>query len=412
MIEPLEIHRHTVNGMEALLAPRRGSGLAAAAAVWRRGSAEEDAGEHGLASFTAGMLMRGTARRTSEQLAFDLESLGALAGEESGPDSGALSLRVAASEAPQALEILFEALRVPAFDPIEHEIHRQEVLADLRMREDDTFDVAFRAYARAMFAGHGYGHPSEGEPEDVAGMTPERCRRRHAATIRPETLLFIGVGDFEPEQWRERLARLTADWPRDGAPTPRAAAAPPAERPREAPLAKPGLQQGIVVVGYRTPGVGHADYPALRLASAALGEGFGGRLFSNLRDRRSLAYAVGALLRTHRLAGHQILYIGTKPASIEEAREGLIEEAEAIRRQPLGAEDLERARQYVVGKYWLGRQSLAQRAGGLAWWEDVGGDAALDAAWPARLEGVGAEAVRAAAERWWVDPTVAILRPE
>jgi zinc protease len=360
-----------------------------------------------------GMLMRGTTRRSSEQLAFDLESLGALTGEDSGLDSGALSVRAAAGEAPPALEIHFEALREPAFDPVEHEIQRQEVLADLRMREDDTFDTAYRAYARAMFAGHGYGHAGEGEPETVAVLTPDDCRRWHAAAIRPETILFVGVGDFELDAWRAMLDRLSAHWPAvRTAPRPRAAAPPPAERPREALLTRAGLQQGLVVTGFRTPGVDDPDYPALRLASAALGEGFGGRLFTNLRDRRGLAYAVGSALRTHRLAGHQILYIGTKPETIDEARAGLLEEAEAIRNAPLDAAALGRAREYVIGKYLLGRQSLAQRAAGMAWWEDIAGDAALDAQWPARLASVTAEDIRRAAARWWTDPTTAVLKPK
>jgi len=115
--------------MEILLAPRRGEGLVAAEALARRGSVDEAPGEHGLASFTISMLMRGTARRSSQKLAFDLESLGAMAGEADGADACSLSMRAAAPEASQVMEILFEALREPAFDSVEHEINRQETLA-------------------------------------------------------------------------------------------------------------------------------------------------------------------------------------------------------------------------------------------------------------------------------------------
>jgi zinc protease len=403
--------RLKTGGMDVLLAPRPGSGLVAVATVIRRGSADERPGEHGLASFALSMLMRGTARRSSRQMAFDLESIGAMAGAEDGMDTGSLSLRATARVAPEALGILFEALREPAFDAAEHEIHRQETLALLRMAEDDTFGHTYREYLKAMFAGHGYGHPSEGEIADVEAIAPEDCRRWHGEAIRPETLLLVAVGDFEPKAWEGLLGGLAGDWRPEGAPRARGEIAPDGRRAPDPALTRPAIQQGFIAGGFRTPPITHPDYPALRLASAVLGEGFAGRLFTHLRDERSLAYALGAMLRPYRLGGHQVLYIGTKPSTIDEARAGLLAEAEALRREPVSQTDLDRARQYVIGKYLMGTQSLAQQAGMLAGWEDAAGDAALAYAWPDRLRAITAEQVLEAARAWWTEPTLAVLRP-
>jgi len=406
-----QFERLKVGAMDVMLAPRPGTGLAAALAMVRRGSADERPGEHGLASFTTAMLMRGTRRRSSEQMAFDLESIGALAGDSDGMDTCSLSVRAAASEAPAALEILFEALREPAFDPAEHEIHRQEVLASLRMVEDEKFGFTYREYLKTMFAGHGYGHPTEGELADVQAIAPEDCRRWHGEAIRPESILFVAAGDFEVQAWVEMLARLIADWPAAGAARPRVEAPPPPDHAPELALSKPDLNQGFVVGGFRTPTVTHVAYPALRLASAALGEGFGGRIFTELRDKKSLAYALGASLHAYRLAGQQILYIGTKPETIEEARAGLLVEAEHLKENLLTEEELNRAREYVIGKFLMGHQSLGQRVGNLAWWEDAAGRAELDVEWPDRLRSVSADQILEAARRWWREPTMAVLRP-
>jgi zinc protease len=397
--------------MEVILAPRPGSGLVAATAVIRRGSVDEREGEKGIASYTTAMLMRGTRRRSSEQMAYDLESIGALAGDEDGMDTCSLSVRSAASEAPQALEILFEALREPAFDATEHETYRQELMAHLRMVEDDKFGFTFRNYLKVMFAGHGYGYPSEGEMADAEAITPEKCRAWHGEAVRPEAMLFVAAGDFEVDAWRAMLEQRVADWPANGSARPRVQAPPPAGHEPALTLTQPDLQQGFIVGGFRTPPVTHPDYPALRLASAALGEGFGGRIFTNLRDKKSLAYALGAALYSYRLTGQQILFIGTKPQTIEEARDGLLEEANYLKNNLLGEEELSRAREYVIGKFLMGHQSLAQRVGNMAWWEDTGGDAARDAAWPERLRQVTAAQVLEAARQWWNNPTMAVLRP-
>lgn len=407
----LDFERITVNGLSVLAAPRPGSGLVAATVLIRRGSADESEGEFGLASFTTSMLMRGTRFRSSRQLAFDLESIGAMAADSDGLDSCALTLRVAAEDVDEAFAILFEMLLDPAFNANEHEISRRELLAHLRMIEDDKFSLTYRAYVRNMFAGHGYGHPVEGEMEDALRVTPDQCRRWHAETCRPESCLLVVVGDLTTENIAELVRRYTESWQRSL--TLRSRAKPP-EGPagdRLIELERPGLQQGFIVAGFRTPPLTHPDYPALRLASAALGEGFAGRIFTHLRDERSLAYACGAALRAHRLGGHQMLYIGTKPESIDEARDGLLQEAELLRQEKLSAQELERAREYVIGKFLMGLQSHGQRAGALASWEDIAGDAALAASYPDRLRGVDADQVQAAVQRWLHDPTVAILRP-
>lgn len=411
-MKPIVFERARIGGIEALLVPQPGSGLTAASAIVRRGSADEPAGEHGLASFTMSMLMRGTRRRSSEQMAFDLESLGAMASDGGGVDSGALSVSSSAEVMPAALEILFEALREPAFDEREMEVLRQEVLADLRMSEDDKFHYTFRQYLKTMFAGHGYGHQAEGEMADVDAIGVEDCRRWHASQIRPESILFVVVGDFERERIAGLIENLTAGWSSEIAARPRQQAEVPPEHAPRLDLAKPELQQGFIVTGYRTPPVLHPDYPALRLASAVLGEGFGGRLFSNLRDRRSLAYAVGSQISTYRLGGHQVLYIGTKTETIDEAAAGLIGEAEHVRAHAPEESELNRAREYVIGKYLMGLQSHAQRGSNLAWWEDHAGDAGQSQLWPERLRAVTPAQVREAAERWWVSPTTAILRPQ
>ncbi len=411
-MKPLPFERTRVAGIEALLLPQRGSGLAAVSVTIRRGSADEGADEYGLNALTTAMLLRGTRRRSSEQLAYDLESIGAFAGERAGTDRGGLSVRAMADQMPAALEILFEALREPAFDARELEVQRAEVLAHLRMSEDDKFEFTYRRYLKAIFPNHGYGHPVEGEQADVERIDAAACRRWHAETIHPETMLLTAVGDFEIGEMQRQLERLAGLFTATAAPRPRTERPPAPEHQPELELTRPELQQGFVIVGYRTPPVTHEDYPALRLASAALGEGFGGRLFSNLRDRRGLAYALGSSLHPYRLSGHEVLYIGTKPETIDEARAGLLEEAGWVRENLLAAGDLDRAREYIIGKYLMGLQSLAQRAGNLAWWEDAAGDARQAESWPERLRLVDARQVREAAARWWVEPTVAVLRPQ
>lgn len=409
-----ELIRRKIGKLELLLAPRPGSGLVASRAYVRCGSADEGPGEIGLASFTSSMLKRGTAGRTSAQIAFDLESLGAMAAYGTGVDACHATLRSAASDYPAALEIYFDCLKNPAFDAKEMEIERQSVLAYLKRAEDEKFDYTYRHYIKMIFAGHGYGHMSDGEQEDVLAIDAEACRAWHKNTFRPENTLFVVAGDFDPDAMCDWLASNSEGWapPGEGAPRYEAKGSEgPADEAQEATLHQK-LEQGFIVMGYRTPELTHPDHAALRLASAALGEGFSGRLFTNLRDERSLAYAVGSSLTSHRLRGHMMLYIGTEPDRMDEAKAGLLDEVEALCAAPLSEEDLSRARNYVAGKYLMAHQSLAARTSHWARWEDSGLGADFDERYVDTLREVGTEDVLRAVRKWWKNPAIVMLRPE
>ncbi len=414
--------RKRVGALEVLLAPRPGSGLIVSQVYLRRASADESAEEFGLASFTASMLKRGTRARNSEQLNFDLESLGALTGHSAGIDAATSGLRSAADDFPEALPIFFECLQQPAFDARELELERQSVLAYLNRIEDDKLSFTYRHYVERIFAGHGYGHHVEGTPEEVARITPEVCRAWHNRMYRPEQMLFVASGDFEVDAMMEWLAPLAQGWP-DGAGEPvsrydrmttdaaRAGISNLESTPDHFEIEK-DLEQGFVVAGFKAPEHTHPDYHALRLASAVLGEGFSGRLFSNLRDRRSLAYAVGSSLRSHRLGGHMMMYIGTQPERLDEALAGLLGEAENLTREGITEDDLTRARNYVSGLFLMGRQSLGARVSQMAHWEDLGLGADYDARYLDDLNAVTTEAVVQAARKYWRDPVIVVLRPK
>ncbi|MBI1784465.1 insulinase family protein [Candidatus Sumerlaeota bacterium] len=406
------IIRRTAGPLRLILAPGSKSGLIAAQILIRRGSADESQNEIGVASFTASMLKRGTKTRTSAQTAFELESLGAMTSFGAGADASVASIQSAAEDFSPAFEIFADCLKHPAFDLREMEVERQSVLAAIRRIEDEKFDYTYREYIKRIFEGHGYAHPVEGEAENVQAITAAGCAAWHTKTFHPQNMLAVIAGDFDPDRMAELFARHFGDWNPSGDAGKRYDCATTTQHRDKKTVIEKELEQGFIVMGFPTPNLTHPDHPALRLGAAALGEGFAGRLFRHLRDERSLAYAVGAMLRSLRLGGHMALYIGTQPERLEDAQEGLLSETEALRRTPLNVDDLTRARQYVIGKYLMGHQSLASRAGYLAQWEDAGVGAEYDREYVNHLKKVTADEIIEAARRWWVNPTIVQLKPK
>jgi zinc protease len=160
--------------------------------------------------------------------------------------------------------------------------------------------------------------------------------------------------------------------------------------------------QTAIGFGFPGPTRGHPDVFPLRVLSNAI-SGLGGRLFEELRSKRSLAYAVAAYPVARWQGGAYVAYIGTSPEREAEAKQAMVRELLRCAAERLPEDELERSKRYTIGAWQIRRQTNARQLADLA-------DAVLFGAgleelrdFEVRVRAVSAEDVRAAAERW-LDP--------
>jgi zinc protease len=166
-----------------------------------------------------------------------------------------------------------------------------------------------------------------------------------------------------------------------------------------------------VLVGVLAPPIVHADYAPVRVLAMVLGGGMSSRLFTELRDRRGLAYSVGVLATARTGPALFAPYLGTAPGNAEAALAGMLAEVERIRAEAIGEQELARARAYLLGTLAMDRRTSGRLAWHLAFYELIG--AGWD--WPQRfagaVESVTAAEVTRVARHYLVHPTVVVLRP-
>jgi zinc protease len=138
---------------------------------------------------------------------------------------------------------------------------------------------------------------------------------------------------------------------------------------------------------------------ALQVMAAAVG-GLGGRLFEELRSRRSLAYTVTAAPVARWLGGAFLAYIGTSPEREEEAREELLRELMQLGEELLPEADIVRAQRYLIGTWQIGQQTNARQLAELAQALLLGEGIAELREHEERIRAVTGERIRAAAARW------------
>ena len=123
-----------------------------------------------------------------------------------------------------------------------------------------------------------------------------------------------------------------------------------------------------------TGALNRRDVAILTVINSILGEGMSSRLFVNLRENKGLAYTVGSSLINNVLDGAFVTYIGTNKNSIKEAKQGLIDEIERIKNEPVTSKELQDAKDKIMGKFLLGIETNMDEAGLLSWYSVIGRD--------------------------------------
>ena len=348
------------NGMVLVLKPRRSVPLVTFNLGAPGGQAGEKPGEAGLYHLWAGALTRGSAHHSYQQLVTELEDMAANLQGFSGKSTCGLAGSFLASDWARGLELLAEVWQAPNFPPDQVAKAREEQLAALRAQQNSPVSRAFKGFRRLVYGEHPYGQDPLGDPATLAKMDSALLRQAHQRVVGPKGLVLSVVGDFDPQAVRAKIVGL---WGlAKGAVT--APSAPPlsANLPaRDRQMKDPQAKQTQIVLGYVAPSATDPRRHAVTLLEAMLG-GQGGRLFTDLRDQRSLAYAVQPFYSTSHLGGVFGVYMGVGVGKEKEALDGLARNLSQVRQKASPAQELERAKHYVLGSLAISRQAYGTQA--------------------------------------------------
>lgn len=407
------------NGLRVLLLPSTMNNIVSLVCFVPLPGAIESPEETGIVHFTHKMLMRGTMRRSSAELSEAIESLGTSLSSDASDDYSHAHIVCTRDTFRESLELLAEVLQQPSFEPEEIEKERQSALSSIRRMDDDTFAYTYRHFLQQLYGGHSYGLPRLGLPETVKEFSRERICEIHSQYFDPACYTVVVVGHFEPDAARGMLSQLFHRSDAGSRPGPAPClsqlqtVSPVAGRTFKSLNLSRDCEQAFLCAGFHACDILSQDFPALRVLNGVLGEGMSSRLFLKLRDEKGLAYSTGSSYSALQRGGHLVGYIGTKPESLEAAREGMLAEFQLIGSELTPPEELERARNYIIGKFLIDHQTNYRRAFYLGFYDIMGLGTEMDNLYPERIGAVTAEQVREAARRYITgEPVIVQLIPE
>lgn len=180
---------------------------------------------------------------------------------------------------------------------------------------------------------------------------------------------------------------------------------------KEVYLSAGGRNVGWLFVGYPAPSAPSRDYVAMRLINTLLGEGLSSRLFTEIREKRSLCYELGSMYPILKGPAHFVTYTVTKPNQVWPARKQLLIEIDRLKKDGVGPKELEETKRKVIGTYLAERETNSGRAYQAALAELVGLGFEFDSQFMRLLEAVTPADIQNVAQHYLGNPTLIVARP-
>ena len=334
--------------------------------VYRRRSVAEAPSTAGLGALAVRAAVRGTAAWNAAELALAFEACGGSVAPLIAADWFGFGTTVLSEHGAAAAALLSEVLSRPRFDAGEIALERATLTEEAIHAADDMVRYPIQLALAAGFGQEGYGLPSHGLPDTVPQLGEGMVRAWHACEMATGRTTIVAVGELDTERLADQLAGIFGGGPERSqiGQTPRSTWQGGAPGHLEAVVERARKQSALAVI-YPGPGRRAPERHAAEVW-AAIASGLGGRLFTALRDRRSLAYTVMASSWQRAGAGALLLYLATSPGREAEARGALLEELERFREEPPEPEELTGAVSYLAGQAQVRRQTASAVAGEIA----------------------------------------------
>jgi zinc protease len=349
---PQNIHRTVLdNGIVVLVYENFAAASVVVEGYLWAGALSEGRERAGLADYVAGTLMRGTARRSFDDIYEALESVGASLDFSAGRHLTDFSASSLAEDLDLILDLLSDAMRYPTFPDQEVEQVRGEILTGLQIRANDTRYMAAQRFRELLYDGHPYGYSLQGYPETVSAISREDLETFHRRHYGPEGLTVTVVGAVKADEAVRRVQAALGDWRNDAWLAPPSLA--PAHRPQGVLrdyVTMPDKTQSDIMLGLPGPARSAEDYLDASMANTILGVfGMMGRLGEKVREEQGLAYYAYSRLQGGLGPSPWYVSTGVAPDKVEQAIESILAEIARIQDELISDEELDDSKLYRTG---------------------------------------------------------------
>ncbi len=377
--------------------------------VMKSGLLFEEPKNNGISQLTSKLLLKGTKNRSAQKIVSEIESIGGSISPYSGSNSMGLSVEVMQSDLSLALDIVSDILFHSTFEPTFVAREQEALIAEILQEREQPVKIAMQNAKAKLFGAHPYGMSSLGTEKTVKTLTSKDILTFWNRVAVPSNMVLSIFGDIQPDQAHSLAQKYLGTLKSSTVETPKTPA--PNFGKSDRVMDRQDKEQAVVVIAFPGIDLKNPDRPSLEMMNGAL-SGMGSRLFLRLRDQLALCYYVGVNEMIGIDPGLIYFYIGTEPQKVDEAEREILLEIEKIRKEGITVEELERARNGLLGDRKMQKQNLGSLAMMAALDELYGLGYDFSEKLEASYGTVTSQQVQAAAQKYLSQPSIiSVVKP-
>lgn len=322
------------------------------------GSMYEIESENGLSHFIEHMLFKGTQKRTSKQIAQEMDIIGGQMNAFTSKECTCYYAKVIDEHFEKALDLLSDLVLNASFDEAEFEKERGVILEEISMVEDTPEDIVYELLAEAYFGNHSLARPILGPASQIKTVSRDTLltfRHRH---YRPDNTVLSVAGNYDLDALKELAERMLGSWASD-------------QMPSSLPIAS-GCERGIITrekdieqvhvcLGYPGVAQGSKEVYALSILNNLFGGGMSSRLFQRIREEMGAVYSVYSYPTTYPGCGTLTLYAGTSQEQAQKVIDEIQAQVKLLLKDGIHQEEFMQAKDQLKVGYILGLESTSSR---------------------------------------------------
>jgi predicted Zn-dependent peptidase len=337
------------NGLRVLTVPMKENETAMVLILVNTGAEFETKKESGLSHFLEHMCFKGTTRRPSAKIiSSEIDGLGAANNAFTDREMTGFYAKGDRKLLPRLFDIIADIFLNSTFPAAEIEKEKGVIKGEIDMYEDEPRAVAAENFLKLLYGDTPGGRPILGTKETVSGFSRQDFVNYHQKYYFPKNTTVVVAGGVAEKEVSALARKYFGHLPAGKRPLPK----PKLERKQRKPafvFTKKKTDQSHIILGVRSFGLFDKREAVADLLATVLGSGMSSRLFLRLRDEMGAGYYVRASHNTLTDRGFLSVATGTRSERVSEVVAAILSEMKRLRDEPVGEEELLKAKRFLVG---------------------------------------------------------------
>ncbi len=342
------------NGLEVVVIEQPNMPIISLDVYFAGGSTAAPQDLPGLASMTGSLITRGTAARSAQDIAGAIEQVGGAVGSSAGSDSMSLGVFALIEDADLAFDLLADMTLNANFPENEIERERAQRVSSLEASLAEPGYVAGRTFGRLLYEGHPYGNAVTFE--SLESITRDDLVAFYESRRQPDNAVLIIAGAITTEEGLAYAEQHFANW-EGSAEAVTYPSLPERSGQRILLVDRPGSTQANFLLGNIGIQGASLDYFPARVMNHVLGGTFSSRLVQNIREEKGYTYSIGSGFSYPADTGRFVVSAAVRNDVIAPALEEVFKEIDRIQTEPLTDEEINDARDGIVGEFVFGLET-------------------------------------------------------